>query len=79
MKRYFKYTIRMKFIGTRTVLKRYHLAQVTEGKEAKHSSLMDKTYSDLYNTRTTQLISINCEEITEAKYNRLKIQYGEAN
>ncbi|MGG0454678.1 hypothetical protein [Bacillus mycoides] len=79
MKRYFKYIIRMKFIGTRTVLKRYHLAQVTEGKQAKHSSLIDKAYSDLYNTRTTRLISIDCEEITEEKYNRLKIQYEEAN
>lgn len=78
MKRYFKYIIRMKFIGTRTVLKRYHLAQVTEGKQDKHSSLMDKTYSDLYNTRATQLISIDCQEITEKKYNELKIQYEEA-
>ncbi|SDZ84962.1 hypothetical protein SAMN04488146_101299 [Bacillus nitratireducens] len=78
MKNYYIYTIRMKFIGTRTVLKRYHLAQITNGKEDKHSSLMDKTYSDLYNTRTTQLISIDCKEITGRKYNELKIQYDEA-
>ncbi|MGG0648534.1 hypothetical protein ABE083_16970 [Bacillus mycoides] len=79
MKRYFKYTIRMKFTGTRTVLKRYHLAQVTEGKQAKHSSLIDKAYSDLYNTRTTQLISIDCEEVTAKKYNELKKVLEEAN
>ncbi|MFK4377684.1 hypothetical protein ABH948_003091 [Bacillus sp. RC218] len=79
MKRYYLYTVKMKFIGTRTVLKRYHLAQVTEGKQDKHSNLIDKTYADLYNTRTTQLVSILCEEITEGKYSRLKIQYEEAN
>ncbi|MED0989363.1 hypothetical protein [Bacillus nitratireducens] len=80
MKRYFfKYTIRMKFIGTRTVLKRYHLAQITEGKQDKHSNLIDKIYNDLYNTRTTQLISIDCDEVTEKKYNGLKRELEEAN
>lgn len=79
MKKYFNYTIRMRFVGTRTVLKRYHLAKVTEGKEDKHLSLMDKIYSDLYNTRTTQLISISCKEVTERKYNELKRELEEAN
>ncbi|MFA2691721.1 hypothetical protein [Bacillus mycoides] len=79
MKKYFNYTIQMKFVGTRTVLKRYHLAKVTEGKETKHLSLMDKIYSGLYNTRTTQLISIKCEEVTEKKYNELKRELEEAN
>lgn len=56
-----------------------HLAKVTEGKETKHLSLMDKIYSGLYNTRTTQLISIKCEEVTEKKYNELKRELEEAN
>ncbi|PFM62179.1 hypothetical protein COJ48_19535 [Bacillus cereus] len=77
MKRYLEYTIRMKFTGTSTILKRYQLSQVGDGKLDKHAALVSKVYSDVYNTDSTQLVSITCTEITEEQYNERKSKLEE--
>ncbi|HDR7598200.1 TPA: hypothetical protein QCX65_001497 [Bacillus mycoides] len=77
MKRYYLYTIKMKFMNVSTVLKRRHLASCTEGKEAKQEKAIRKTYKHLYDSPVSQLVGIDMEEITEEKYKELKRELEE--
>lgn len=77
MKKYLLYDIKMKFVDTRVILKRQHIAICGDGKQEKHGKLMSKVYGRLYNTEITHLISIDCEEVTEDRYKQLKTQIEE--
>ncbi|PFF32041.1 hypothetical protein CN327_17625 [Bacillus cereus] len=77
MKKYLLYDIKMKFVDTRVILKRQHIAICRDGKQEKYGQLMSKVYGRLYNTEITHLISIDCREITAEEYKQLKTQIEE--
>ncbi|EJQ49859.1 hypothetical protein BK709_19025 [Bacillus thuringiensis serovar shandongiensis] len=76
-KAYLHYLVRWRFKGTSTVLITHHIASCRDGKQAQHGVLLGDAYRGVYDSGNTQLISINCTEVSEGEYTLLKQKHME--